>query len=478
MKVRTIFLTIIGLLALVNVAPGAALAHQPYCESVDLTTSNPWQVPDATVSYAYFGNLYPEPDVDYFTFEASAGQSVLLSLSIPAIGGQEDFAPIMAVFGPGLDTDTLTALPERVTGPEGQGAMFVPLGDEPKYWFEPFGGRYYWNWDNYFFDAPEDATYTVALWHPEQQLGRYSFVVGDEEIRGGDRECMTKMDTYWTPLVAGENPYPEMEMEMTAGAHTHADGAMHDHSTPLEVSAGPAPVVDLQLIPLNDGSYNVRVQTLNFTFAPQRVDMEPMAGEGHAHLYIDDEKIARIYGEWYHLASLPDDAQMISVALYANNHQPIAVDGVQVTDMVMIDDIMKMNPTIVDIASADDRFETLVTTLAAADLVDTLQGQGPFTVFAPTDEAFAALPEGTLDTLLEDKDALTDVLLYHVVPGKVMAADVITLDEADTVQGEKMAITVAGDNVMVNESQVIIPDVEGSNGVIHVIDSVLIPEGK
>jgi uncharacterized surface protein with fasciclin (FAS1) repeats len=169
---------------------------------------------------------------------------------------------------------------------------------------------------------------------------------------------------------------------------------------------------------------------------------------------------------------------MISVSLYANNHQPLAIDGETISDMVMVDDIMSMEPTIVDNAAADDRFETLVTALTAADLVDTLQGEGPFTVFAPTDEAFEALPAGTLDALLGDKVALTDVLLYHVVPGKVMAADVITLDEADTVQGEKVAITVDGDNVMVNESQVIAPDVEGSNGVIHVIDAVLIPQGK
>ena len=80
----------------------------------DLTADSPWQVPDATISYAYYGNLYPEPDVDYFTFEASAGQSVLLSLSIPAIDGQEDFAPVMAVFGPGLDMDTLEVLASSV----------------------------------------------------------------------------------------------------------------------------------------------------------------------------------------------------------------------------------------------------------------------------------------------------------------------------------------------------------------------------
>jgi uncharacterized surface protein with fasciclin (FAS1) repeats len=461
MKLRSLFLVISGLLVLANLAPGVASAHQPYCENADLTAGNPWQVPDATISYAYFGNLYPEPDVDYFTFEASAGQEVLLSLSIPAIDGQEDFAPIMAVFGPGLDTDTLAELPERVTAPKGQGAMMVPLGDEPEYWFEPFGGRYYWNWEDYFFDAPEDAVYTVALWHPEQELGRYSFVVGQEEIFGGDPECMELMDSYWTPLIAGANPY--RDTVIAADAHTHGDGTMHDHSAMLEASGGPAPFVD---------------QTLNFTFAPHHVDMEPMAGEGHAHLYVDGVKVARIYGEWYHLESLPEDAEMISVSLYANNHQPLAVDGETISDMVMLDDMMAMEPSIVDIAVGDDRFETLVTALAAADLVDTLQGEGPFTVFAPTDEAFEALPEGALDALREDKDALTDVLLYHVVPGKVMAADVVTLDEAGTVQGENVAITVDGEDVMVNESQVIITDIEASNGVIHVIDAVLVPQGQ
>ena len=98
----------------------------------------------------------------------------------------------------------------------------------------------------------------------------------------------------------------------------------------------------MRLIPLSDGGYNIRVQTLNFTFAPQRVGMEPSAGEGHAHLYVDDVKVARLYGEWFHLESLPDDAEMISVALYANNHRPLAMDGVEITDMVMVADLVAL----------------------------------------------------------------------------------------------------------------------------------------
>jgi len=130
---------------------------------------------------------------------------------------------------------------------------------------------------------------------------------------------------------------------------------------------------------------------------------------------------------------------------------------------------------IVDIAVADDRFETLVAALQAADLVGTLQGEGPFTVFAPTDDAFDNLPAGTVDSLLQDIPALTDVLLYHIVSGKVMAADVVGLTSATTVLGQDVTVTVEEGNVFINDAQVIITDIEASNGVIHVIDTVLIP---
>jgi uncharacterized surface protein with fasciclin (FAS1) repeats len=133
---------------------------------------------------------------------------------------------------------------------------------------------------------------------------------------------------------------------------------------------------------------------------------------------------------------------------------------------------------IVDTAVADGRFTTLVTAVQAAELVDTLKGEGPFTVFAPTDDAFAALPEGTLDTLLlpENKQQLTDILLYHVVPGQVMAADVVNLESATTVLGEDATISVEDGKVFLNDNvEIIITDIETSNGVIHVIDAVLLP---
>ncbi len=131
--------------------------------------------------------------------------------------------------------------------------------------------------------------------------------------------------------------------------------------------------------------------------------------------------------------------------------------------------------TIVDIAVEDGRFTTLVAALQAAELADTLAGEGPFTVFAPTDEAFAALPEGTMDALLADIPRLTEVLLYHVVDGKVLAAEVAGIDMATTLQGASLDFMLDGDSVLIGEAQVIITDIEASNGVIHVIDGVLLP---
>jgi transforming growth factor-beta-induced protein len=139
-----------------------------------------------------------------------------------------------------------------------------------------------------------------------------------------------------------------------------------------------------------------------------------------------------------------------------------------------------MAKDIVDTAIADGRFTTLVAAIQAAGLVDALKAEGPFTVFAPTDDAFAALPEGTLDSLLlpENKQQLTDILLYHVVEGKVMAADVTGLSAAPTLLGKDLAVKVDMGNVYINEAKVIITDIETSNGVIHVIDAVLLPPAE
>ncbi len=135
---------------------------------------------------------------------------------------------------------------------------------------------------------------------------------------------------------------------------------------------------------------------------------------------------------------------------------------------------------IVDTAIAAGEFKTLAAALTAAGLVDTLKGKGPFTVFAPTDAAFAKLPAGTVESLLkpENKAKLTAILTYHVVSGKVMAVDVTKLTEAKTVQGDKVSVKVDGGKVIINNATVSKADVVASNGVIHVIDTVLMPPAK
>jgi uncharacterized surface protein with fasciclin (FAS1) repeats len=131
---------------------------------------------------------------------------------------------------------------------------------------------------------------------------------------------------------------------------------------------------------------------------------------------------------------------------------------------------------IVETASDAGSFNTLVAAVKAAGLVETLQSDGPFTVFAPTDEAFAKLPEGTVEALLERPDELRAVLLYHVVPGHVTSTQVVKLDKATTAQGSDVKIKVSEGRVMINGASVVTPDIETSNGVIHVIDSVILPQ--
>ena len=135
---------------------------------------------------------------------------------------------------------------------------------------------------------------------------------------------------------------------------------------------------------------------------------------------------------------------------------------------------------IVDVAVAAGSFKTLAKALEAAGLVQTLKGAGPFTVFAPTDEAFAKLPKGTLEDLLkpENKAKLTRILTYHVVSGRVLAADVVKMKSAKAVSGDEIQIAVTGGTVTVDRAKVVKTDIAASNGVIHVIDSVILPAGK
>jgi transforming growth factor-beta-induced protein len=146
--------------------------------------------------------------------------------------------------------------------------------------------------------------------------------------------------------------------------------------------------------------------------------------------------------------------------------------------MSVTSNVFAATKDIVDTAVAAGDFKTLAAALQAAGLVDTLKGPGPFTVFAPTDEAFAKLPAGTVEELLkpENKEKLVAILTYHVVPGKVMANDVVKMTSAKTVNGKSLTITRQNGAVMVDNAKVIHPDIEASNGVIHVIDSVILPQ--
>ncbi len=133
-------------------------------------------------------------------------------------------------------------------------------------------------------------------------------------------------------------------------------------------------------------------------------------------------------------------------------------------------------PNIVEIAVGAGNFSTLVQAVQAAGLVETLSGPGPFTVFAPTDEAFAKIPAETLQAVLANKEQLTAILTYHVVPGKLMASDVINSQMLPTVQGQNITVRVEGGTCMVDDATVIQTDIEADNGVIHVIDSVIMPK--
>jgi transforming growth factor-beta-induced protein len=176
-------------------------------------------------------------------------------------------------------------------------------------------------------------------------------------------------------------------------------------------------------------------------------------------------------------AGIPVQVTVDNGMVYINEAQVIITDIQASNGVIHVIDAVLLPPgDIVETAVADGRFTTLAAALGAADLVETLQGEGPFTVFAPTDDAFAALPEGTVEALLADIPALTDILLYHVVSGKVMAEDVVTLNSAETVLGQDVSIRVENGNVFINNAQVIITDIEPSNGVIHVIDTVLLPQ--
>jgi transforming growth factor-beta-induced protein len=163
-----------------------------------------------------------------------------------------------------------------------------------------------------------------------------------------------------------------------------------------------------------------------------------------------------------------NNANVTAADIQANN------GVIHVMDTVLL----PADQDIVDTATANPRFSTLVAALKAAGLVDTLKGKGPFTVFAPTDAAFAKLPKGTVDALLKDPEKLKSILLYHAVEGAVYSGDAARLSTANTVNGAPVTITVKNGQLSINNARVITKDILTTNGVIHVIDTVLLPPAK
>ncbi|MEZ4769220.1 MAG: hypothetical protein R2844_12440 [Caldilineales bacterium] len=183
----------------------AALAHRPYFEEGDIPASAPWQIDDPTISTVVYATLDARADVDYYTFEGKTGQRILLEITIPQIAGQELFAPAMALMGPGLPAGQL---PNRVDNTAGQGAVEIaPVTGPAETFYEPFSRTSYWERQSERVTLPEDGQYTVAIWHPRGEVGRYGFVIGDKERLGGDLLGLgSKMRSYWTPVPEPTEP--------------------------------------------------------------------------------------------------------------------------------------------------------------------------------------------------------------------------------------------------------------------------------
>ncbi len=187
---------------------------------------------------------------------------------------------------------------------------------------------------------------------------------------------------------------------------------------------------------------------------------------------LDGQRVATVNGKGF-TVKLQDGK------VFVDNAEVIITDIETANGVIhVIDSVIIPQNDIIETAAADGRFTTLLAAVQAAGLVDTLKGEGPFTVFAPTDDAFAKLPAGTVEALLADLPTLTSILTYHVVPGKVMAADVVGLDgqRVTTVNGKGFTVKLQDGKVFIDNAEVIITDIETYNGVIHVIDTVIIPQ--
>lgn len=217
---------------------GRAHAHQPYFEDEDFTETAPYWVADPTVSTAVYATLEAADDVDYFAFDGQAGQDILFAMSIPAIDGQAEFNPAIVVMGPGWEGRDV---PSGVTLPDGFGAEILQdERAEAPVFFEPFSRTEYWDRQEQRLTLPTDGAYLVAVLHEAGATGRYTFVIGDREVIGGDPLFMVKMRGFWTPFQAEVHPHDadehhpgevhrdEHHGDAHHGNEHHADG-YHDH---------------------------------------------------------------------------------------------------------------------------------------------------------------------------------------------------------------------------------------------------------
>jgi hypothetical protein len=175
-------------------------AHQPFFEDEEFDIDNPGRIRDPTISTAMYSTLGKADDVDYYAFNASKNQSILLSITIPQIAGQDNFAPVMALIGPGLPPGYLPGNISNISKPEDAGFIILPAPLNASAFFEPFSRTSYWTRQEEYVVAPETGSYLVAVWDEKGQVGRYVFVVGDKEVSGGDLAFPLKMRDYWNPV--------------------------------------------------------------------------------------------------------------------------------------------------------------------------------------------------------------------------------------------------------------------------------------
>lgn len=174
------------------------MAHQPFFEDKEFSADNPKYIKDPSISTAVYATLETPTNVDYFTFNGSKGEIIFLSITIPQIAGQENFAPTMALMGPGLP---FANLPDRIRKPQNYGALILPPPANATAFFEPFSRTSYWTRQEQNVTLPENSSYLVAVWDDKGEVGRYVFVIGIKEVPGGDLAFPLKMRNYWKPVV-------------------------------------------------------------------------------------------------------------------------------------------------------------------------------------------------------------------------------------------------------------------------------------